>query len=588
MNRSLAESLVALARHYPWLVPVLVALGLVASFAEGLGIGLLIPVLDEVIGAHGGQSSGPLATSLQTLTAWIPDDQRLWMLGAIIVALVALKTVLMIANAGVSMWASSRLGHDLRLRLGHAMLHSDYGYVTGLDQGRVVNLFESQSDRAGEAMTLFAGFVSAACTVLVFVLLLALLSWQLTLVVVAVVLPVSLFVRAMTRRASGLGRALLGACATLTTRVLEVVGSVRTIRLFGGEDQEARAFAQASNGVRRAEFRAGLMTGSIQPLVEFLYVPVFFAVLALALRSGTSLAVLFAFLALLYRLQTPLKRLDHLRVELSTRAAAFESFVQLLAEAAERPARSGHIPAGPLTDSVVLEGVDFAFAGAQVPVLSGVSLTIRRGTVVALVGRSGSGKSTLVNLICGLYQPTAGCIRIDGVALADLDVRTWRRRVAFAGQDADLLEGTIRDNVAFGSPEASEADVREALRLAHASEFVAALPNEIDTEVGPRGASLSGGQRQRIALARAFLRAPDLLILDEATNALDGITEAAIQDAIDTLSRRSTILLIAHRLDTLRKADEVIVLEAGRVAERGPPQRLLAAEGLLAGQNAPE
>jgi ABC-type multidrug transport system fused ATPase/permease subunit len=204
------------------------------------------------------------------------------------------------------------------------------------------------------------------------------------------------------------------------------------------------------------------------------------------------------------------------------------------------------------------------------------------------VGRSGSGKSTLVNLICGLYQPTAGHILVDGVALADLDVRSWRRRIAFAGQDADLLEGTIRDNVAFGSPEASETQVREALRLAHASEFVGALPNGIDTEVGPRGVSLSGGQRQRIALARAFLRAPDLLILDEATNALDGITEAAIQDAIDTLARRSTILLIAHRLDSLRKADEVIVLEAGRVAEQGPPQRLLAAEGLLARQHALE
>jgi subfamily B ATP-binding cassette protein MsbA len=330
------------------------------------------------------------------------------------------------------------------------------------------------------------------------------------------------------------------------------------------------------------------MTGSIQPLVEFLYVPVFFAVLALALRSGTSLAVLFAFLALLYRLQTPLKRLDHLRVELSTRAAAFESFDRLLAEAAARPARSGRALAGRFADCVELQDVDFSFEGAEAPVLSGVSLTIRRGTVVALVGRSGSGKSTLVNLICGLYQPTAGRILVDGVALADLDVRSWRRRIAFAGQDADLLEGTIRDNVAFGSPEATEMQVHEALRLAHASEFVAALPNGIDTEVGPRGASLSGGQRQRIALARAFVRAPDLLILDEATNALDGMTEAAIQDAIDTLARRSTILLIAHRLETFRKADDVIVLEAGRVAERGPPQRLLAADGLLARQHALE
>ena len=287
MNRSLRASLLALARPYPWVVPALVVLGLLASLAEGIGIGLLIPVLDDVIGGgDAGAASGPLAAQLQALTDWIPPDQRLWVLGTMIAVLVALKTVLMIANSGVSVWVSSRLGHDLRVRLGKVMLHADYAYVTRLEQGRVVNLFENQSDRAAVAMTLFANFVSAASTVLVFGLLLALLSWQLALVVLAVVLPVSLFVRSMTRSANRLGTKLVDACAVLTSRVLEMVGSVRTIRLFGSEDAKGTAFAQASNGVRRAEFRANLMTGSIQPLVEFLYVPVFFAVLALALRAG--------------------------------------------------------------------------------------------------------------------------------------------------------------------------------------------------------------------------------------------------------------------------------------------------------------
>jgi len=589
MKRSLTASLLALARPYPWVVPALVALGLLASLAEGIGIGLLIPVLDEVIGgSSAGASSSPLARQLQALTSWIPPDHRLWGLGAMIAGLVALKTVLMIANNGVSVWVSSRLGHDLRVRLGDAMLHADYAYVTRLEQGRVVNLFENQADRAGEAMTLFANFVSAASTVLVFGLLLAVLSWQLALVVLAVVLPVSLFVRAMTRRASRLGRTLVDACALLTTRVLEVVGSVRTIRLFGSEDAEGRAFAQASNEVRRAEFRANLMTGSIQPLVEFLYVPVFFAVLVQALHAGIGLPVLFAFLALLYRLQTPLKRLDHVRVELSTHAAAFQSFDSLLAEAARRPARSGRQPIGRVADHIEFEKVSFAFEGSDAQALREVSLTIRRGTVVALVGRSGSGKSTLVNLLCGLYTPTGGRILVDGMALADLDVRAWRRRIGFAGQDADLLTGTVRHNVALGRPDASEVQIAEALRLAHATEFVAALPLGLDTEVGPRGATLSGGQRQRIALARAFLRAPDLLILDEATNAVDSVTEAEIQAAIDELATRCTILVIAHRLGTLHKADEVIVLDAGRVEQRGSPRDLLAAEGLLARQYALE
>ena len=416
MNRSLTASLLALARLYPWVVPALVVLGLLASLAEGIGIGLLIPVLDDVIGGgNAGAASSPLAAQLQALTGWIPPDQRLWVLGTMIAALVALKTVLMIANNGVSVWVSSRLGHDLRVRLGDAMLHADYAYVTRLEQGRVVNLFENQSDRAAEAMTLFANFVSAASTVLVFALLLALLSWQLALVVLAVVLPVSLFVRSMTRSANRLGTKLVDACAVLTSRVLEVVGSVRTIRLFGSEHVKGTAFAQASNGVRRAEFRANLMTGSIQPLVEFLYVPVFFAVLALALRAGIGLPVLFAFLALLYRLQTPLKRLDHLRVELSTHAAAFHAFESLLAEAALRPAHSGPQPIERFSDRIEFERVSFAFEGTDAQALRQIEFTIQRGTVVALVGRSGSGKSTLVNLLCGLYTPTDGRILVDGV-----------------------------------------------------------------------------------------------------------------------------------------------------------------------------
>ena len=589
MNRSLTASLLALARLYPWVVPALVVLGLLASLAEGIGIGLLIPVLDDVVGdGNAGAASSPLAAQLQALTGWIPPDQRLWVLGTMIATLVALKTVLMVANNGVSVWVSSRLGHDLRVRLGNAMLHADYAYVTRLEQGRVVNLFENQSDRAAEAMTLFANFVSAASTVLVFALLLALLSWQLALVVLAVVLPVSLFVRSMTRSANRLGTRLVEACALLTSRVLEVVGSVRTIRLFGSEEAKGTAFAQASSGVRRAEFRANLVTGSIQPLVEFLYVPVFFAVLALALRAGIGLPVLFAFLALLYRLQTPLKRLDHLRVELSTHAAAFHAFENLLAETALRPSHSGRQAIERFSDRIEFENVSFAFEGSDAQALRQVEFTIRRGTVVALVGRSGSGKSTLVNLLCSLYTPTDGRILVDGIALSDLDVHAWRRLIGLAGQDADLLTGTVRDNVTLGRPDASEEQIAEALRLAHATEFVAALPQALDTEVGPRGASLSGGQRQRIALARAFLRAPDLLILDEATNAVDSITETEIQAAIEALSERCTILVIAHRLATLHKADEVVVLDAGRVVQRGSPQQLLAVEGLLARQYALE
>jgi subfamily B ATP-binding cassette protein MsbA len=586
MNWRLPRSLLALARPYPWVVPTLVVLGVLASLAEGIGIGLLIPVLDDVIGGPPGRSTaGPLAQWLSAVTAWIPADYHLPVLALLIVVLVAIKTALMIANTGVSAWIDGRVAHDLRVVAADRMLDADYALVASLDQGRLVNLFEHQTDRVGVAMTLFANLLGAACTVLVFVSLLALLSWQLALLVLAVVLPVSLFVRTMTRRANQLGTTLVRTCSALSTRILEVVNSVRTIRLFGGEGSEARKFTAASDDVRRAAFRMGLLTGTIQPTVEFMYVPVFLAVFGYALHAGIGLPTLFAFLALLYRLQTPLKRLDHVRVELSAHAAAIEEIGGLLREADAHPAPSGAIPFERLHEGIEFDQVCFGYAGGAAPALFEVSLRMRRGEVVALIGPSGAGKSTLVNLLCRLYEPTAGRILVDGAPLSQFDTRSWRSRIAFAGQDADLLLGTIRENIAFAAPGASDEQIRQAIRLAHAASFVDALPAGLETEVGPGGRKLSGGQRQRIALARAFIRQPDLLILDEATNAVDSVTESEIQAAIDALAGRCTILIIAHRVGTLRRADRVVVLDGGRVVEQGPPEQVMAAEGVLERQN---
>lgn len=590
MNRLLPAGLLRLAQPYPWVVPLLALLGVLASMAEGLGIGLLIPVLDTVLGATPATSAaGPLAGYLAAAVDWIPADYRLPLLGGMIFLLIAVKTVLLISHARVAAWVNGRVAHDQRVLVASSLLESDYAYVSRLDQGQVISLFEQQSERAGEAMSLLCTLLATVSTVLVFTVLLALLSWQLTLVVAAVVLPVSLFVRTMTRRSRRLGEALVQTWAGLSTRILELVTSLRTVRLFGAEQAEVERLAAASNATRRAALRTGFAISMTQPLVELFYIPVFLAVLAVALRLGIGLPVLFAFLALLYRLQSPLKRLDHVRVELAAYAVTLRDLARLLDEAAARPAPSGSRPAPPLRAQVAFEQVSFRYTGgAAVPALDGVSLQIRRGEVVALVGASGSGKSTLVNLLCRLYEPERGRILVDGQPLAELDVASWRQRLAFAGQDSDLMAGTVRENITLGCPEATPDQIDQALRLASASDFVSALPGGLDAEVGPRGSNLSGGQRQRIALARAFIRQPELLILDEATSAVDNVTEAEIQLAIEALAGRTTILLIAHRLGTLRMAGRVIVLEAGRVAEQGTPAELLAADGLLARQHALE
>ena len=202
--------------------------------------------------------------------------------------------------------------------------------------------------------------------------------------------------------------------------------------------------------------------------------------------------------------------------------------------------------------------------------------------MVALVGASGAGKSTLISLLLRFYDPQAGSIHIDGVSLGELEISSWRKRVGFAGQDAELVAGTIAANIAYGKPDAGIMEIKAAARSAHAEKFILALPDGYDTVLGPGGEGLSGGERQRIALARAILRKPDLLVLDEATNAVDNITESAIQNTISELAEDCTVVLIAHRMSTLKLANRVLVMSDGRIVEQGTPEQITHRDGLLA------
>jgi ATP-binding cassette, subfamily B, bacterial MsbA len=578
--------LLKLARQFPAAVPAVVVLGILASLAEGIGIGLLIPLLNELFGATPSSTAGPLGSALAGVASWIPESSRLVTLGVVVFSLIGLKTGLMIVLATLSTRLAERIAHGLRDRLAEALLHSDFAVSSRIDRGELVTLCENQTDRLAIAMLSFCALLGAISTAGVFLLLLSLLSWKLTVSVILVFLPVSLGVRILSRRVRRSSEAVVESWRELSNRILEVIASQRTIRLFNSEPEELLRFSAASRGVQQAKVREGIIVGSVQHVVEFFYLPVFFVVLGLALRLEVDLTVLFAFLALLYRLQAPLKRIDHLRVELASVEAVHQSLERTLGVLTAHPMQEGTRTIDRLSSGITFDRVTFGYHGTDVPALADVTLSIAPGEVVALLGPSGSGKSTLVNLLCRLYDPSSGEIRVDGIPLAELRLRSWRKLIGFAGQDADLMLGSIRDNVALGLPSARDEDIWEALRLAHADTFVRALPQGLETPVGPGGRNLSGGQRQRLALARAFIRRPDLVILDEATSAVDNSTEVEIQDAIDRLAVTSTVIVIAHRLGTVRRADRVLILEGGRIVESGTPADLMEGEGYLARQNA--
>jgi len=576
------RDLLVFTRPYPWAIPILVVLGLAASLAEGLGIGLIIPLLDSMLQQPGqAEVSGPLAQWFQKTAQFVSDDYTITVLGALIFALIALKTLIIALDAFVSTSVIATAMRDLRLGLCKQLLDVSYEYFARIPQGKLVNLLDSQTYRASEALRALTVMIGSLCALVVFGALLLLLSWQLTLVVAALVVPVLLAMRMLASYAHVWGERLVSSYSDLAERILELLVSMRTIRIFNRQAMEAERFNVAANRVKSVYRRTEMLHSLLPVLVEFLYVPVFIAVLGMAWRLQVGVPTVLVYMLLLYRMQNPLKILNSARVRLASYAAGICELQALLDRSDKPYLVSGPLSFDGLRERVEFDRVTFNYAGSDTAAVRDVSMVLRAGTVNAIVGDSGAGKSTLIHLLCRLQDPQSGVVRVDGIDVRDLNLTAWRARIAFAGQDAELVSGSVRFNIAYGVESATDEAVEEAARAAQAHEFIIGLQDGYNSEVGPRGLRLSGGQRQRIALARAILRRPDILVLDEATNAVDGITEMAIQGAVEQLAHGTTVVLVAHRLNTLKRAQHVIVMSAGRIVQEGVPHELLDMPGPL-------
>jgi ATP-binding cassette, subfamily B, bacterial MsbA len=574
-------ALLRFIRPHRWVLPVLVLLGMVASLAEGLGIGLLIPVLDLLLGTEPTDQVGRFAALTRGVAERVGDQNPLFVIALLILLLVAVKTAAVGLEAWVSTAVVGRITRELRVKLFRQMLGVGLAYHTRSDPGSLLNTMDVQTQRTSDALTALTGLVTSASMVLVFIALLLLLSWQMTLIVLVTAVPITILVRVLSGRARLWGERFARQHAQLAGRVVELLNGIRTIRLFNREEAEAKRLGDTADAVRHSYVRAETLVRILPAAVELLYLPVFIAVLAYALVAELPISMVLVFLLLLYRLQSPLKGVDHARVSLAHYAGGIAEVERLLDRSDKPFLPPGRHRISRFEESVRFENVTFRYVPGGTPAVEEVSFEIRRGSVVTIVGPSGSGKSTLVNLLCRFYDPAEGRILVDGMDLRDLDTTSWRDRIAFAGQDAELLSGSVARNITFGKPDADHAEIRRVAELARAAEFIEALPDGYHTDVGLRGQRLSGGQRQRIALARALLRSPDILILDEATNAVDTVTESAIQETLDTLAGKITLVVIAHRLTALRETDWVVVVMGGRVVEQGPPAELERAGGAL-------
>jgi ATP-binding cassette subfamily B protein len=366
------------------------------------------------------------------------------------------------------------------------------------------------------------------------------------------------------------------AIETLNANLSNSLSGVLTVKSFNREEKEFNRILTSSTEVKSANYHAIKLSAAFIPIIRIAILFGFTATLLIggfmALDGEINVAMYSVLLFITQRLLWPLTELGD-TFDLYQRAMA--SFKRINALKNTQPdIQNGSIEAGSIEKLIALEGVNFSYVD-NFPVLNDVSINIKKGSTTAIVGSTGSGKSTLIKLLLRLYDVKAGKIKFDDIDIKDLNIHSLRKTIGLVSQDIFLFEGTVFENIAYGNLEASNSDIWKAAKLSESDEFINLLPNKEDTIVGERGQKLSGGQRQRISIARAILKNPEILILDEATSAVDNETEAAIQRSLDTLKEGRTVIAIAHRLSTIRNADIIYVLEKGQIVESGTHEELV-------------
>ena len=579
-----------IGRPYRKQIALIGAGTLLAGVAEIAGVALIIPVVALFLGGESpsGRKFVPMLEAVARFFGIEPSSSTLLFVAlAGVFLLILLKSALVLGLNYLTAVVAKGAQRTLTLRMFNAFAHARYPELTRRMKGEMVEDIRKPADTVNYVIYQSGLAVAAAGQLLVTLGFLAYLSWGLTLLIGAVGCAIILgFRRYTNRRLAELGRASYELSQRSGALVGEALDGVRVVKVHNLADRLRDRLNEFLTRHVHIEIKA--LQLDQMPKVVFELAGILIVVLLIACSVAVpsmrlDFPVLAAFVMALRQMTPAISTLNTTLMKAAQNWRQLEVIDQTLAHLPQEDDCAGTAPVPAEVRALSFEGVTFAYSEhPEHAVVRDLSLTFTRGTVTALVGETGAGKTTIADLIIRLQDPTGGRIVADGVDIRQFPLAGWRELIGYVGQDVFLFNASLAENIAALDDGVPQADIVRAAQRAQIHDFIMTLPEGYNTSVGDRGVKLSGGQRQRIAVARAILKRPKILILDEATSALDNLTERALHEAIDFMRHEAIVILIAHRLSTVEDADEILVLEGGRVAERGDHDSLLARQGLYA------